>query len=146
MGANTLIVNPNTGTTVFGTLPDLTLPGGTIIPAGDILLKEGTIWREHGGAYGGFGMKHIWKDHHIELHLHGYTSMDDVPRFVSDVIQPGSEVFYEGSRGQRCNVLRSSLGIVILEYKINPQTQTTKHYVVSAYTRRNSRGKRVHVM
>ena len=89
-------------------------------------------------------MKHIWEGHHFELVRNGYTSISDVPRFVSDIITPGADLYYEGNRGSRMNVLQSKLGIVILEYKISHARAI--HSVVSAYTKRSSRGVKVHTL
>jgi len=143
MGANSYVINPKDGTISFGSLPALTLPGGYIVPAGIIVLKEGAIWKEQKGL-GGFGVKHIWEGHHFELVRNGYTSISDVPRFVSDIITPGADLYYEGNRGSRMNVLQSKLGIVILEYKISHARAI--HSVVSAYTKRSSRGVKVHTL
>lgn len=144
VGAETLKINPKTGTTSFGTLPSLTLSRGLVVPAGDIILKNGRIWREKNGGWGGFGAKHIWKDHRGELVTHGYTTEQDIPRFVSDIIVTGADVFHESNRGSRVYILQSSLGIVILEFAL--KNGSTTHSVISAYTRKTSRGTRVHTL
>ncbi|MGL5596802.1 MAG: hypothetical protein ACRDDA_01495 [Aeromonas sp.] len=144
VGAETLKINPKTGTTSFGTLPELTLSRGLVIPAGDIILKDGRIWREKKGTLGGFGAKHIWQDHRRELIEHGYNTKQDIPRFVSDIIVTGADVFHESNKGARVNILQSSLGIVILEFAV--KDGSTTHSVISAYTRKTSRGTRVHTI
>lgn len=128
---NSHIAHP-AGLPCFGSLPEF-VSRGDVIPAGDIFLRVGN----HRGPNSGFGVRHIWAEHEKELVRLGYHTVNDVARFVCDVIQPGAGVYCEFNHPggkHRPKVLRSALGIVILEPKEADWAQSGWIYsVVTAY-------------
>ncbi|WP_230323482.1 hypothetical protein, partial [Salmonella enterica] len=92
----------------------------------------------------GFGVNHIWAEHEKELARLGYETINDVARFVRDIIQPGAPIYCEFNHPggkHRTTVLKSALGIVILEPREAPETDSGWIYVVvTAYSKRNPHG------
>jgi hypothetical protein len=130
---NTKINNPATGKLEFGYLPEIIKPTQKLhVEAGNIYLKFG----EHTGKNRGFGMTHIWIEHQSELIKLGYLTIDDVPRYVSEIIVPGASIHIEDVR--RPTILRSAKGIAILELK--QFGEVCEYSVVTAYPRKNAHG------
>ena len=127
------------GLVCYGRVPEMNSKSDSI-PAGDIFLRAG----KHSGPNRGFGVRHIWAEHESELAKLGYGTVDDVARFVSDIIRPGVPIYCEFNHPggkHRTTVLKSSLGVVILEPKEAPETDSGWIYVVvTAYTRRKAHG------
>ena len=126
---NKYIINPHTGTPVFGVIPEINHKSYNF-PEGDIFLKYG----EHRGANRGWGLNHIWIEHEKELVLQGYTSLEDVARYVSDILQTGSKIFCEFSslKNERVAVLQSPIGSAIIEHRIDGENNTF-YSVITAY-------------
>lgn len=135
---NSAIAHPD-GLECYGRIPEINTQGD-VIPAGEIFLRAG----RHTGPNRGFGVRHIWAEHQTELTRLGYTTVDDVVRFVRDIIRPGSAIYCEFNHPggkHRPTVLKSSLGIVILEPREAPETDLGWIYVVvTAYTSRRAHG------
>lgn len=134
---NTLVLHPTNGTYYFGMIPEKRIRG-ILIPGAPIVLKRG----KHSGR-GGFGVAHIWARHERELRLKGHDGIDDVPRYVADIVRPGSAVFceFERIRDMRVTVVRTSTGVAVLEHK---DMGEDPHYsVVTAFAQRNAHGTRI---
>lgn len=106
---------------------------GELIYGGEIFLRVG----KHTGPNKGFGVNHIWAEHSTQLIKSGYQTINDVARYVSDIIKPGTQVFCEFTSmtgKHRPTVLRSRVGMVVLEPKEHPISETGYIYtVVTAY-------------
>ncbi len=135
---NSTIAHPD-GFERYGHVPEIH-SRGDCIPAGDIFLRAG----KHIGPNRGFGVRHIWAEHEKELTRLGYETVDDVARFVRDIIRPGVPIYCEFSHPggrHRPTVLKSTLGIAVLEQREAPETASGWIYVVvTAYTRRTAHG------
>lgn len=135
---NSAIAHPD-GLDCYGRVPEMNSKG-EIIPAGDIFLRVG----RHTGPNRGFGVRHIWAEHEYELTSLGYNTVNDVARFVRDIIQPGMPIYCEFNHPagkHRTTVLKSAIGIVILEPREAPETASGWVYVVvTAYTSRKAHG------
>ncbi|MNS23533.1 hypothetical protein D3C72_553510 [compost metagenome] len=73
----------------------------------------------------------------------GYEGEDDVAKYVAEIVCPGSPIFCEFDRMKdtRVTVIRSVIGLAILEYKTHGDDE---HYsVVTAYAQRNAHGTRI---
>lgn len=132
----TLINHPTNGGLVFATVPT-GLPYG--LTSGDIYLKHG----EHRPPRG-YGLIHVWEGHKDDLLKAGYASMTEAARYIADIIRAGAPIYYEGStsRDQRLAVVRSALGIAIIEHKPLPLGNLTWS-VVTAYPKPRAQGKLV---
>ncbi|PWC17204.1 hypothetical protein DDT52_16450 [Brenneria roseae subsp. roseae] len=135
---NSSVSHPD-GHACYGRVPEIKSKGD-YIPAGNIFLRVG----RHTGPNKGFGVRHIWAEHESELVKLGYMTVDDVALFVRDIVRPGVPIYCEFSSisgRHRPTVLKSSIGIVILEPKEAPETDSGWIYVVvTAYTRRTAHG------
>ncbi|WP_216364352.1 hypothetical protein [Pantoea coffeiphila] len=135
---NSPVAHPD-GLKCYGRVPEMN-SHGDIISAGDIFLRAG----RHTGPNRGFGVRHIWAEHKTELVKLGYVTVGDVARFVRDVIRPGSPIYCEFNHPggkHRPTVLKSSLGIAILEPREASETDSGWIYVVvTAYTSRKAHG------
>lgn len=135
---NRQIAHPD-GLACYGRIPEINSQGD-IISAGDIFLRAG----RHTGPNRGFGVRHIWAEHKTELTRLGYGTVEDVACFVRDVIRPGSPIYCEFNHPggkHRPTVLKSSLGIAILEPREAVETDSGWIYVVvTAYTSRKAHG------
>lgn len=133
------ILHPVTGSVCFGQL-EVMRSRGEVVPAGEIYLPAG----KHHGPNHGYGVRHIWAEHAVQLSKLGYSDIHEVARFVSDIIQSGAPVYCEFGRlrSYRPVVLRTKLGQVILEQRYTDKYDTlgTSFYtVVTAFD-----GNRVH--
>ncbi|BCK65847.1 hypothetical protein KAM448_40530 [Aeromonas caviae] len=74
----------------------------------------------------------------------GYNTINDVARYVSDIIRPGAKIYCEFNSAagrHRPTVLKSPLGLVVLEPKDAPDAASGNIYtVVTAYTKRTAHG------
>ncbi|MGR7213992.1 hypothetical protein ACU605_25155 [Klebsiella aerogenes] len=135
---NSPIAHPD-GLACYGRVPEIETKND-FIPAGDIFLRVG----RHTGPNRGFGVNHIWAEHEKELAQLGYDTISDVARFVRDIIQPGAPIYCEFNHPggkHRTTVLKSALGMVILEPREAPETYSGWIYVVvTAYSKRNPHG------
>lgn len=143
MGVNTKVINPTTQDHSFGTVPALTLARKNQSPiitlAAPINLKEG----KHYGPNAGFGVQHIWAEHHLEIVAAGFASVADVPAYVQRIFNTPTNLYFEDrppKKGRiqktRVNAVRIVTGTVILEY-VQEQVNNvlTPHWsVVTAYS------------
>lgn len=133
---NKTILNPNTGTTVFGVVPEV-LNSRYHFPEGDIFLRYG----EHRGPNRGWGLRHLWVEHEKQLGLMGYESEEDSARYVADILQPGAKIYCEFAslRNEKMAVLQSTLGTVIIEHRYDENNKTF-YSVVTAFGSKRPHG------
>ena len=126
---NDFLINPNTKTHVFGEIPEIIIRKN-YFQRGEIYLREG----EHIGINRGFGAVHIWEAHEKQLITLGYQSIEDVPRFVSNIILPGAPIHCEfsGIGKHRISIVKSSIGVAYLEERQNRYNETF-YSVVTAF-------------
>lgn len=132
---NTLIPHPTNGTFFYGAIPEKTIRK-YVVPGAPIVLKRGAH-----RAKGGFGVRHIWARHSTEMLQFGYTSEDDVPKYVADIVRAGSQVLCEfnGIKDTRVTVVQSRIGVAILGHDAYHG-----HYsVITAYSQRDPHGTRI---
>ena len=111
------LISPITGVVEFGFLGTIRGLQKFSQPGGPIVLKRD----DHIGQNHGFGAKHTWAEHKKEMHDLGYEEFDDVPRYVTSIIVPGTPVhceFAQLSGHKRVTVVRSKTGTAVLEYRI----------------------------
>ena len=108
------LINPTTGTPVFGIVPRLQL-SGLIYREAPIHLLPG----KHIGPNRGFGAAHIWAEHPKEMAQAGYSRFGEVPAYVAGIIKPGTRLYFEGSswRTTRLLAVRTATGTCILEFR-----------------------------
>nr|WP_172684606.1 hypothetical protein [Salmonella enterica] len=136
---NSAIAHPD-GLDCYGRVPEINSKGD-VIPAGDIFLRVG---RRYWPVTGALVFAISGLSHEQELVKLGYATVNDVARFVRDIIRRGVPIYCEfnsTSGKHRPAVLKSSVGIVILEPREAPETESGWIYVVvTAYTRRTAHG------
>lgn len=138
MKKNEWLLLPN-GKKSFGLIPEINSKGA-LIPDGKIYLKSG----RHIGPNRGFGAEHIWKEHSKEMKKAGYENAEDVPAYVSEIIQTGSSIHCEFNRlkgFQRLAILRGSKGTAILKYK--GQYPNGHYSVVTAFSGNKKHGPKI---
>ncbi len=135
---NTNVAHPQ-GLSNFGYVPHI-VSRGDEIPAGYIYLRVG----RHTGPNKGFGVRHIWAEHEKELVAAGYATVNDVGRYIKDIITRGAPIYCEFrslTGKHRPTVLKSSLGIVILEPREDEAAESGYIYtVVTAYSAGRAHG------
>ena len=133
---NEYIVNPNTGTTTFGTVPEIPHPQ-YCFPEGEIILRYG----EHRGPHRGWGLCHLWQEHAKQISVLGYETKEDAARYVADILKSGAKIYCEFAslRTERMAVLQSSLGSVIIEHRYDSQN-TPFYSVVTAFNNKRPHG------
>lgn len=135
---NSNVPHPD-GLDSYGYIPSLNSKGASI-PAGRIFLRNG----RHTGPNRGFGIRHIWAEHSKELQQSGYQTINDVAKYIRDIIQPGASIYCEFSHPggrHRPTVLKTALGIVILEPREDSGSDSGYIYVVvTAYKARKAHG------
>lgn len=134
---NTLIIHPTNGTYYFGMIPEK-IVRGILVPGAPIVLKLG----RHSGR-GGFGARYIWARHEKEIRAKGHTCIEDVSKYVAEIVRPGSPIFCEFAqlRDMRVTIVRTSIGVAVLEHK---EMGDDRHYsVVTAFAQRNAHGTRI---
>jgi hypothetical protein len=131
------VLNPLTGELSFGTIPQLKL-AGLAIPEARIHLHLG----RHIGPNRGFGVRHIWAEHKAEILRAGYVEESDVPRYVLEMLKPGTPPFFEGqSWGKtRLMAVRSAKGTAIVE--LREQREAVVWAVVTAFSGTRTHGTR----
>lgn len=134
---NTRLINPNTGTALFGLVPDCRSKD-IIIPGGHIYLPRG----KHVGPNRGFGACHIWAEHEKEILAAGFEKEDHVPHYVATIICAGTPLLFEGPhpRYTRLIAVRGRSGMAILEQKGYDDVFWS---VVTAYSSNKKHGVRV---
>jgi hypothetical protein len=133
---NTFIINPKTGTPLFGVMPEIKNKA-YYFPEGDIYLRHG----EHRGPNRGWGLKHIWAEHKSELLALGHEERKNVADFVSEIIQSKAKIFCEFSQiaSERVTVLKSPTGLVILDHRTDGEG-TDFYSVVTAFKANRAQG------
>lgn len=98
----------------FGVVPELKLRGQVFLECA-INLEVGKHW----GPHGGFGVRHIWAEHRLDMEKAGFAHESDVSAYVASIIGSGTRLFYEGAswRSTRLMAIRSTKGTVVLEYR-----------------------------
>lgn len=132
-------INHPDGLHCYGQIPEISTKRDRI-PGGEIFLRTG----RHTGPNRGFGVRHIWAEHEKELVSLGYGSVNDVARFIRDIIRPGSPIYCEFNSiigKHRTTILKSALGLAILEPREDPDSQSGYIYVVvTAFNKRQAHG------
>lgn len=135
---NEMIPHPSGGF-IFGSIPRIDNKSYTI-EGGEIILRAG----RHSFANRGFGVRHIWAEHQLELIRLGFTTIDQVPGFVASIILIGTPIYCEfnDSAGKhRLCVLRSSIGQAIVQPIYDRHGTTVERYsVVTAFTKLRAEG------
>lgn len=133
----TLIQHPTNGTNFFGLVEEKSVRGYAI-PGAPILLKRGIH-----GPRGGYGVRHIWARHSVDLKKRGYASEDDVAKYVAEIICVGSPIYCEFNaiKGVRVTVVRGAVGLAVLEHKTH---RDDSHYsIITAFSQKSAHGTRV---
>ena len=141
IGKNRRLINPLTGTDVFGKIPEIIFRKTDFFQEGLIYLKHG----DHYGANRGFGAVHIWAEHENVLRDLGYTTIDDVPNFVSKIIQEHAPIHCEFNNmkgNHRIAVLKSSIGVAYLEHRTDGDNNIF-YSVVTAFTKGKAHGPQI---
>ncbi|AVB23595.1 hypothetical protein BKM03_31800 (plasmid) [Pseudomonas avellanae] len=112
---NQVIEHPNGGV-IFGVIPAIDRLDAI---EALIYLKAGMHRVMAGRPAAGYGVKHIWEGKKKELRNRGCTKVDDVPRFVSDLIVLGTEIYHDEAHPRadmkRITLLRTQDGTLLLE-------------------------------
>lgn len=122
---NATITNPLTGTPEFGVFPR--------IEAGGRVFEQGLIYLRHGKHFGpnrGFGLEHIWTEH-FSQHQSAQEALPDVAALINGVLVSGATIHYEyrnGKDGDRTTILKSAVGIVIVEARTDGLNRS--YYVI----------------
>lgn len=133
---NDLVEHPS-GVYSFGVVPAVVHLG---LKEGHIYLRRG----QHSPAKDkGYGVEHIWAAHEYDLKEKGYRIIEDVAYYVADIIQPGTDIFFNEKRFSknkdlRVTVLRSSYGLVIAEARND--RSGFGYYIVTAFSKRTAEG------
>lgn len=133
---NVAILNPATGTPVFGIFPCIELPEVTF-RGGPIYLRFG----KHLGPNRGWGLEHIWLSRFPRV-LDLATAKPLVTSLVCGILKPGAAIHYEaelGARAVRSSVFRSINGVVIVEERADGKNDVF-YSVVTAIPTRNVHG------
>ena len=132
------ILNPLTGLESFGVVPGLKL-SGVFLPEAPILLPLG----RHIGPNKGFGVRHIWAEHRLEMERSGYVTEADVPLYVLSIIQTGTPLYFEGASWQQTRLMavRSVTGTAIVEFR--ERREASVWSVVTAFSGTKTHGTRV---
>jgi hypothetical protein len=140
---NTRLINPKTGTFVFGLIEIPKQSRWNTIPGGEIFLLQG----RHIAVNKGYGVEHIWTAHENEMRSAGFSSKVDVPAYVSRIIHAGAGVHCEFSQirqDQKLTVVRSPHGTAVLELRRPRNPNENPFYsILTAYSKNNANGTRV---
>lgn len=130
---NQVIEHPDGGL-VFGVIPAIDRLGAA---EALIYLKAGMHRVTPGKPPAGYGVKHIWEGKKKELRGRGCTKADDVPRFVSELIVLGTEIYHDETHPRanmkRITLLRTQDGTLLLEPKEGDR-HLGFHYSVVTWT------------
>jgi hypothetical protein len=137
MSKNELLINPNTNTHSFGKIPEIKYRND-YFQCGEIYLKQG----EHRGINRGFGAEHIWEAHKKQLITLGYNSIEDVSKFISNIIRLKAPIHceFDNIRGKhRISVITSSIGVAYLEERHDGNNDVF-YSVVTAFLTKKTHG------
>lgn len=132
------VLNPKTGTDIFGLFPEIDQLA-VYLPPGKIHLCHG----EHVGPNRGFGIEHILAEHGGQIarahpSLARLNPHDMVIGYVNKILLRQAPIFIEADNVNRPVVIHTVTGGVILERR-GPE-HATWYSVVSAYNRKTRRG------
>jgi hypothetical protein len=130
----TKVVNPNTGKTSFGRIPQ----NNNGIPEGEIYLKVGYEGYGHKRS-GAFGARHIWEKHKIDLNI---PQAKNVPSIIASILKKGVDVlvdFQANHSPARAVVLNTNIGRVALKQE-QEQNGGVSYSIISAYGSKNAPG------
>ncbi len=125
-----------TGNTEFGYMPSIPQHG---VEEGPIFLLNG----RHFPDGRGFGLQHIWIKHKDEIRRKGYETLEDIPRYILDIINQGAKIYDEGGilKHPKYTILKSRLGICIVRFEGDHTRKIDPFYtVVTAYPKENPHG------
>lgn len=136
--SNSPILNPTTGTMVYGIVPALKL-AGMDFPEAEICLLQG----KHFGPHRGFGARHIWQEHREAMIRMGLSDEASVPHYVAQIVRAGTPLFFEGGAWTTTRLLavRTVSGHAILEFRA--QRIRAIWSVVTAFPGAKTHGTRV---
>ncbi|MCU0463795.1 MAG: hypothetical protein MUF38_04425, partial [Anaerolineae bacterium] len=85
------------------------------MPEASIILPVG----RHIGPNKGFGVRHIWTEHRLEMAKSGLFEEADVPHYVLAIIQVGTPLYFEGANWQQTRLMavRSTKGTAVIEFR-----------------------------
>jgi hypothetical protein len=130
---NVLVPHPS-GSLSFGTLPNMPKFD---LRGGEIFLRVGI----HKGINRGFGVRHVWEAHKLDLAKYGCHTIDDVAIHIAKMIVPGAPIYceFKDMRGDhRVAVLKNPTGSLILEPR--NERRGFGYYVVTWYPKRRAEG------
>ncbi|NWD50935.1 hypothetical protein [Pseudomonas gingeri] len=130
---NVLIAHPSRSES-YGTIPDMPKFG---LRGGEIYLRVGV----HIGDNRGFGIRHIWEAHQVDLAKYGCMSIDDVPQHIASMIVNKAPIYCEfrEMRGNhRLTVMKTPAGSLVLEPR--EERRGFGYYVVTWYPKRRASG------
>lgn len=133
LSKNQVVEHPDGGF-VFGVIPAINRLDAV---EALIYLKVGMHIVRKGQKPSGYGIKHIWDGKKKELRSRGCTKVDDVPRFVSDLIVLGTEIYHDEKHARanmkRITLLRTQDGTLLLE-PLEGDRHLGFHYSVVTWT------------
>jgi hypothetical protein len=132
------ILNPGTGLCSFGVVPGLKL-AGLVLAEAEIHLPMG----RHIGPNRGFGVRHIWAEHRIEMVQAGFHSEAEVPLYLLEIVQAGTPLFFEGASWHQTRLMavRSARGTAVIEFRDRREGPVWS--VVTAFSGAKTHGTRV---
>lgn len=132
------VPNPVTGFQWFGIVPSLKL-SGVLLPEAPILLPLG----RHIGPNKGFGARHIWAEHRLEMERSGHLREADVSLYVLSIIRAGTPLYFEGASWQQTRLMavRSVTGTAVIEFR--ERREGSVWSVVTAFSGTKTHGTRV---
>lgn len=136
------LICPASKSAVFGQVPNITLRGTLLLPAGPIYLKYGA----HFGANHGFGFQHIWAEHCPQMTDHD-AAMEEVCQRVTKILQPNTPIFFTNeerpSERKKARVRRLHVGIVVIELRLYDQPSPCYSVVTGGFDPGNTKGSQV---
>ena len=129
------ILNPSNGSEIFARVPSLRL-GGVRVDEAPVFLFEG----RHVGPNRGFGARHIWVEHELELNRLGFRQEGDVAAFVATILRERTPIYFEGTsfRSTRVLAVRARTGTAIME--LRQRTEGSIWSVVTAFSGTKTHG------
>lgn len=104
---------------------------------GEIYLRAGVHW----GPNSGFGIRHVWEAHRLDLERYGCMSIEGVAAHIAKMIVPGAAIYCEFAQmngDNRVAVLKNPTGSLILEPR--NERRGFGYYVVTWYPKRKPEG------
>lgn len=107
------------------------------LPGGEIYLRVGV----HIGDNRGFGIRHIWEAHKVDLARFNCVSIDQVAQHLANMIVHRAAIyceFRELRSGHRLTVMKTPAGSVVLEPR--NERRGFGYYIVTWYPKRKASG------